>query len=111
MGCLAQPIASPRGFEPENGDHDVARPEETTGKDAGRDTTAHDAGEPSHDRPGPAPVSDPVEAALAKAVELAAAAGEWSAVAELGRELAARRLARQAPGVATLDAARERRRR
>jgi hypothetical protein len=54
---------------------------------------------------------DTVEAALAKAIELAAGAGEWVVVAELGRQLAERARARQAPGVASLDAERERRKR
>jgi integrase len=54
---------------------------------------------------------DPVELALARAVELAAAAGQWDVVATLGRELGERRRAREAPAVASLDVERERRRR
>ena len=57
---------------------------------------------------GPA---DPVEAALAEAVRLAAQAGEWTVVAELGRELAERRRARQAPAISSLDARRAKRER
>jgi hypothetical protein len=48
-------------------------------------------------------VSHPVEVALARAVVLASEAGEWSVVAELGRELAARRLSRTAPDVPLLE--------
>jgi hypothetical protein len=40
------------------------------------------------------PQIDPVEAALAKALEGATAAGEWSTVAQLARELEERRKAR-----------------
>ena len=39
---------------------------------------------------------DPVEIALATAIERASAAGEWAAVGQLARELEARRLAAQA---------------
>jgi hypothetical protein len=46
-------------------------------------------------------VVDPVEAALTKALEGATAAGEWSTVAQLARELEARRIARV--GVVKLD--------
>jgi hypothetical protein len=38
--------------------------------------------------------TDPIEAALAKALEGATAAGEWSTVAQLARELEERRKAR-----------------
>ena len=47
---------------------------------------------------------DPVEAALATALEGATAAGEWSTVAQLARELEARRQART--GVVDLAAVR-----
>jgi len=47
-----------------------------------------------------------VEAALGHAIRLAADAGQWAVVAELGRELSARRLVREAPGVASLEAER-----
>jgi hypothetical protein len=46
-------------------------------------------------RPAPGDV-DAVEAALAKALEGATAAGRWDVVAQLARELEARRLARMA---------------
>jgi len=52
-----------------------------------------------------------VEVALARAVALAAEAGEWSVVAELGRELAERRRACAGPAVVSLDLERDRRRR
>ena len=52
----------------------------------------------------PVTVRDSVEDALAKAIELAARAGEWAVVAELGRQLAERARARHTPGVASLDA-------
>jgi hypothetical protein len=53
--------------------------------------------------------TDAVEAALAQAVALAAKAEQWTVVAELGRELAERRRARQAPAIASIDAARAKR--
>jgi hypothetical protein len=53
---------------------------------------------------------DPVEAALAKALEGAAAAGRFDVVAQLAKELEARRLARMG-NVHALDAKREERRR
>jgi hypothetical protein len=46
----------------------------------------------------------PVEAALADAVGRATAAGEWAAVAQLARELAARRTAQIASKVIPLKA-------
>jgi hypothetical protein len=49
-----------------------------------------------------------VEAALAKALEGATAAGRWDVVAQLAKELEARRLARE-PNVLALDPARSRR--
>ena len=52
---------------------------------------------------------DPVEAALAVALDRASAAGEWGAVAQLARELEARRTAPVAP-VVDLAKARGRRR-
>jgi hypothetical protein len=52
---------------------------------------------------------DPVEAALARALELAAQAGEWAVVAELGRQLEARRRERAAPDVADIEDARRKR--
>jgi hypothetical protein len=52
---------------------------------------------------------DPVEIALARAVALAAEAGEWTTVAELSRELGERRRARTAPAVTSLEEAREKR--
>jgi hypothetical protein len=61
----------------------------------------------SSDSPGQ--FTDPVERALARAAELAAAAGEWDTVRELSRELGERRRARAAPDVASLDDERARR--
>jgi len=52
---------------------------------------------------------DPVERALAEALTLAAQAGRFETVEVLSRELAARRLARTAPTVTTLEAERARR--
>jgi hypothetical protein len=57
------------------------------------------------------PPLDPVEAALSDALKLAASAGQWTTVEVLSRELAARRLARTAPEVATLEGERARRER
>jgi len=53
--------------------------------------------------------SDVVEIALARAVEGAAREGRWDVVAQLARELEARRLARAAPGVVDLAAERDKR--
>ena len=50
-----------------------------------------------------------VEAALAAALEQAAAAGKWSTVEVLAAELKARRLARSAPEVVSLDTERAKR--
>lgn len=47
-------------------------------------------------------LSDPVEVALAEAIKGATAAGEWSVVAQLARELEARRNAHAAPNVTQL---------
>ena len=52
-------------------------------------------------RPAPAE-AEAVEAALAKALEGATAAGRWEVVSQLARELEARRLARMG-NVVTLD--------
>lgn len=60
------------------------------------------------DRLGFVTESDPVEAALAVALEGATKAGEWSTVAQLARELEARRQARSA--VVDLGAERNKRR-
>lgn len=53
--------------------------------------------------------ADPVETALGEAIALAAKAGKWDAVTELGRVLAERRRSVTAPGVSSLDAARAKR--
>lgn len=55
----------------------------------------------------PGPSADHVEVALADALTLASAAGEWTAVAQLARELEARRQARA--NVVDLDAERNKR--
>jgi hypothetical protein len=47
---------------------------------------------------------DAVEAALAGALANATAAGEWAIVAQLARELEARRLARSGGNVVAIDA-------
>jgi hypothetical protein len=59
--------------------------------------------DPVLDRTRPAPAAtDAVEAALAKALERATAAGRWDVVSQLARELEARRLARM-DNVVALD--------
>jgi len=74
-----------------------------------QDDTRSDAGE--HQRPPAAPdlvsESDPVELALATALERASAAGQWTAVEVLAREVEARRKARA--GVVQLDDERRKR--
>jgi hypothetical protein len=72
--------------------------------DAPTSTDAHEAGA----CPGAVPSSDPVEAALADALQRAALAGAWDAVAALTAELRGRREARA--GVIDLASERERRR-
>jgi len=51
--------------------------------------------------------ADPVEEALAVALERASAEHRWDVVALLGRELEARRLARAAPNVVPMRGGRE----
>src|SRR5690606_2540598 len=51
--------------------------------------------------------ADPVEAALAEAIALAAKSQQWGTVETLSRELSARRLARTSPDVATLEGRRK----
>jgi hypothetical protein len=57
----------------------------------------------------PADAPDEVEIALGRAIALASEAGEWATVTELGRELAARRHARTAPSVPSIEAERAKR--
>jgi hypothetical protein len=65
--------------------------------------------DPTLDLPRPAPaVVDAVEAALAKALEGATAAGRFDVVAQLAKELEARRLARVGNVVALLARTRPR---
>ena len=73
---------------------------DVTADERGADVT----GQPRGEEPGP---TDPVEAALADALSKAAAAGQWTAVEALSRELGARREARAK--VILLDAARRQR--
>jgi hypothetical protein len=47
------------------------------------------------DTKGVGPALGPVEAALVRALDLAASAGRWDVVAQLARELEARRLAQR----------------
>jgi hypothetical protein len=56
----------------------------------------------------PGPANDPVEAALARALDRASEAGRFDVVAQLARELEARRLARSG-NVVRLDDEREKR--
>ena len=53
--------------------------------------------------------ADVVEAALAEALTKAATACEWGLVAQLAKELEARRIARQGRGVVDLEEQRKRR--
>ncbi|HEX4477977.1 MAG TPA: hypothetical protein VH142_22975 [Polyangiaceae bacterium] len=76
----------------EGDDHADSRRPRPTGQSWGKDSTP-----------------DVVEAALADALTKASAAGEWTTVAQLARELEARREARV--GVVKLDTARKRRER
>lgn len=102
-------LASPAGFEeaekPTN-EQDSATNEEVTDSPDPPSSDAKSALiEP---RSFPLNDSDPVEQALAEAITLAAKAAHWSTVETLSRELSARRLARTAPDVATLEAHKKR---
>lgn len=79
-----------------------------------------DAGSDANERSGPGGLGqtsaldaagepDAIERALADALTRASAAGEWSTVAQLARELEARRVARSAPEVVSIAAARAKR--
>ena len=57
----------------------------------------------------PVEPADPVERALAFAIEEATKAKRWDVVLEATRELSRRQLSRTSPGVSSLDAARKRR--
>jgi hypothetical protein len=78
------------------------------------DVSPHSAEDPAAPCPaGPAEPAQPgpdgaVDLALAESLRAATAAGEWSLVAELARELGERRRARTAPDVASLETARAR---
>jgi hypothetical protein len=48
-------------------------------------------------------IADAVEVALAKALETATAEKRWDVVAQMGRELEARRVAREAPNVVAIE--------
>ncbi|MEP7052801.1 MAG: hypothetical protein ABJB12_20705, partial [Pseudomonadota bacterium] len=76
------------------------------GESLGQASKIHPSGQAIGQDPGqtePLLRPDSVEVALARAVTLAAEAGEWTVVAELGRQLAERERARTAPDVASLD--------
>lgn len=53
-------------------------------------------------------VADAVETALAAGLRLAAQAGQWQAVAQLAKELEARRLARESSKVVAISSRAER---
>jgi len=105
-------LAEEEGFEPP-----VALRPRLISKDATSPTleNSRDVASESADAGGPSvpppprlvAASDPVEEALAAALAGATAAGRWDIVAQLARELEARRLARAQ--VPTLDEARARR--
>jgi hypothetical protein len=82
---------------------------QTSDVDAPRDPSASVRTPVDADAGGPAfgPVANAVETALARALEAAAAAGRFDVVAQLARELEARRLARSS-NVVSLDRSRRR---
>ncbi len=59
--------------------------------------------------PEPGAALDPIDAALTEALKGASAAGQWQVVSQLAAELEARRVAKQAPEVVSLAAARAKR--
>jgi hypothetical protein len=111
-------LARPKGLEPLTGGLETqsrasqgdAVDVDSRGYDTRSDANAH-GGPSSSAQMGQLAPADPVEAALAEAVALAARAGQWTAVEVLSRELAARRLAASSPDVPSLEAERARRER
>lgn len=99
--CLGQRILRPTA--PEAGEHGAEISAEPSAGEVTdeRERPPHDAGMGS--------AADPVEQAIATALERASAAGQWMAVEVLARELEARRKARA--GVVELDAERRKRER
>ncbi len=85
--------------EPDEGDHVIPQDFAAFGGDEARDGAAG-----GNAPPRSAAASDPVEAALAKALTDASTAGRFDVVAQLAKELEARRLARLS-NVVTLDQA------
>jgi len=100
-------ISRSRDFKTRPGLHGDAQEPLTTDSDTWSDTGKHE-GPPESAGVGQV---DPVERALADALTLAAQAGRFDTVEVLSRELAARRLARTAPAVASLDTERAKRER
>lgn len=79
-----------------------AEPQENRGPETRACWEAHGEASSAHPR---VPLSDPVDLALARALEAATNAAEWAVVAQLAGELAVRRIARQVPGTVSLEAA------
>jgi len=103
-------ISRSRDFKTAGGLHGDAREPVSADSDTRGDTEKHEG------PPGSVGVGqelaqvDPVERALADALTLAAQAGRFDTVEVLSRELAARRLTRTAPAVASLETERAKRR-
>ncbi len=88
-----------RGFEPRSED---SKSEPGDLRVATRENASPDAPDCDGSRrfgADTAPVTDPVEGALADALARASAAGQWGVVAQLSRELETRRQARDASNV------------
>ena len=106
-------LAEEEGFEPPVALRPrlISKPDCSTTLTDSREVASEvedDRGPPPPPSPRSVAASDPVETALATALEGASAAREWALVGQLARELEARRLARAQ--VPTLDEARARRR-
>ena len=84
---------------------------EETGATGPNSSTDHpEAPGPVTEKPAPVTNGDPVEVALATALERASAAGAWDVVGTLAAELEARRKARtEADNVVAIDRARRKR--
>jgi integrase len=97
-------IASPAGFEPGKAQATAAEAGESKAPEVAVPATASNDPTISTRKHETGSEPDPVEAALAAALEGATRAGQWSVVAQLARELEARRQAR----AGVVDLARER---
>ena len=101
---LATSLGTPEGTR--TPDRWIRKPGDAPASSQVADTTDRAVGEDERGQPPPGPSrghEDPVEAALANALERASKAGEWAVVAQLARELESRRLASRGGTVIDLE--------